>query len=216
MFMSGNERSLNGYGIPDAEVKSGYRIFPDNSFVLTTQLMNMKDQEQFVWLTISYEYLDGHFENFKDGRMVWMSIGGLGGLNGRCAGARVENPWGPSNLTASQQPKSKVFVEHSTPWRAPRDGWILATGGHMHDGGTLLEVIQNKDVICKSEPTYSAAGESGHAMKKRQVEGGSKSNEEIAHIKKQEGCKFLQGKPLKKGDTLYVQVGIFCQCRSQN
>jgi hypothetical protein len=206
MFMSGNERSMNGYGLPDAKVKSGYRIHKQDSFVLTTELMNLQDKEQWVWLTISYEYLDGHQPDYKDGRMLWMSIGPL---SIRCGGSAPTNPWGPTNLTFAQQPKTEVFSEHSMPWKAPRDGWILATGGHMHDGGTSLQIFHNDKVICHSEPHYTVEGEKGHSMggkRRRQIAGGSKSNDDIAHIKTQEGCKFLEGRPMKKGDTLYIQV----------
>jgi hypothetical protein len=207
MFMSGNERSMNGYGVPGAQVKSGYRLHKEDSFILTTELMNLEDKEKWVWLTISYEYLDGHRPDYKDGRMLWMSIG-PGGL--RCSGNAPTSPWGPTNLTVAQQPKLEVFSEHSKPWKAPRDGWILATGGHMHDGGTNLLVVHNDKVICDARAVYTKEGEKGHSMGgkklKRQISGGSKPNGEIAHIKKQEGCKFLEGRPMKKGDTLYIQV----------
>jgi hypothetical protein len=207
MFMSGNERSNNGYGLPNANIKSGYRLHNKDSFVLTTQLMNLQDKEQWVWLAISYEYLDGHQPDYKDGRMLWMSIG-PGTI--KCAGPQPKNPWGATNLTFSQQPKSEVFTEHSMPWIVPRDGWILATGGHMHDGGVSLQVVHNEKIICHSEPSYTKAGEKGSAMggmkSKRQVHGGSHTNDEIAHIKKQSGCLFLEAKPMKKGDTLYIQV----------
>jgi hypothetical protein len=203
MFMSGNERSMNGYGLPEAKIKSGYRLHKADSFILTTELMNLQDKEQWVWLTISYEYLDGHKPDYKDGRMLWMSIGPL---SIQCGGASKPSPWGPTNLTLAQQPKFEVFSEHSKPWSAPRDGWILATGGHMHDGGTSLQVFHNDKVICTSEPTYAKEGHGMGGMKKRQIKGDGKSNDEIPHIKKQEGCKFLEGKPMKKGDTLYIQV----------
>ncbi|KAF2663348.1 hypothetical protein BT63DRAFT_461457 [Microthyrium microscopicum] len=201
MFMSGNERSMNGYSLPNAKIKSGYRIHKDDSFVLTTELMNMQDKEQWVWLTISYEYLDGHQPDYKDGRMLWMSIGPIGI---RCGGAAVKSPWGPSNLTLAQQPKLDVFSEHSLPWVAPRDGWILATGGHMHDGGVNLQVFHNDKLICTSTPTYAHDGHGMGGMRKRQIKGGEKSNDDIDHIKKQEGCNFLEGRPMKKGDTLYI------------
>lgn len=205
MFMSGNERSTNGYGLPNIHIKSGYRLHKDDSFTLNTQMMNMQDKEQWVWLTITYEFLDGPQPDYKDGRMLWMAIGPIAI---RCSGSAPASPWGPTNLTLSQQPKSMVFSEHSTPWVVPRDGWILATGGHMHDGGTTLQIFHNNELICTADPIYSAPGEKGgKGMKrKRQIPGGPQSNEEIAHIKKQLGCVFLDGRPMKKGDTMYIQV----------
>lgn len=48
IFMSGNERTLGGFALPDAVIKSGYSLTPQDSFILTTQLMNMEDKEKWV------------------------------------------------------------------------------------------------------------------------------------------------------------------------
>lgn len=129
IFMSGNERSYGGFALPNSTVKSGYSLTPKDKFVLTTQLMNMEDKEKFAWVTITYEYLEGAHPDYKQGKTVWQSIGPQ---LVACAN-KVESPWGPSNLTASQQPKMDIFTEHSTPWTAPKDGWLLSSGGHMHE-----------------------------------------------------------------------------------
>jgi hypothetical protein len=207
MMMIGNERSINGYALPNATVKSGYKLNPSDTFILQAELMNLLDKEQWVWMTIAYEFFDDHKPEYKDGRMLWMSIGALGMS---CPGTNIKNPWSETNLTRAQQPKSEQFSEHSLPWVAPRDGYILATGGHMHDGGESLEIFQNDRVICSSAPTYTKAGGHGHSMAgkkhRRQIAGGKADNKDIAHIDKQPGCNFPQGKPLKKGDTMYLSV----------
>jgi len=207
MMMIGNERSVNGYALPNATIKSGYKLNPEDTFVLQAELMNLLDKEQWVWMTIAYEILDGHPADYKDGRMLWMSIGPM---RMSCPGSNIKNPWTTTNLTMGQQPKSEVFSEHSFPWKAPRDGWILATGGHMHDGGETLEIFQNDKVICTSRPTYTKGAGHGHSMAgkkaRRQIAGGKESNNEIAHIDKQPGCNFPTGNPLKKGDTMYLSA----------
>jgi hypothetical protein len=203
MMMIGNERSMNGYALPGAKIKSGYKLHPEDTFILQAELMNLLDKEQWVWMTIAYEILDGHAPDYKDGRMLWMSIGPL---SMSCPGHKIKSPWGPTNLTLAQQPKAEVFSEHSFPWKAPRDGFILATGGHMHDGGETLEIFQNDKVICTSAPTYTKEAGHGHSMGRRQISGGKQSNNEIAHIDKQPGCNFPEGKPLSKGDTMYLSV----------
>jgi hypothetical protein len=204
IFMDGNERSLNGFALPNAAIKSGYNIGKANTFILQTELMNLQDKEKFVWMTITYEVLPGLHPDFKQGKTVWMNISPM--MGGACG--KVQSPWGPSNLTASQQPKSLVFSEHSLPWTAPKDGWVMSTGGHLHDGGASLDVYHNNKVICRSMPHYEKGGHGMGAKRrvKRQVKGGSASNDEIEHIAKQSGCAFPSGLPLKKGEKMWIEA----------
>jgi hypothetical protein len=45
------------------------------------------------------------------------------------------------------------------------------------------------------------------AMRKRQaVKGGDYSNDQIDHIGKQEVCLFPQGRPIKQGERMFIQV----------
>lgn len=129
IFMSGNERSKGGFALPNSSIKSGYSLTPKDSFILTTQLMNMDDKEKWAWVTITYEYLEGAHPDYKQGKTVWQSIG----PQLQNCGNKIQSPWGPSNLTATQQPKIDVFTEHSMPWTAPKDGWLMSAGGHMHE-----------------------------------------------------------------------------------
>jgi hypothetical protein len=165
----------------------------------------MKDKEQWVWMTLTYEYLPGKHPDFKQGKTVWMSIGPLPS----CPGTKVKASWGPSNLTLTQQPKVMKFSEHSTFWQAPKDGWILGTGGHQHDGGTGVYVFQNDKIICDSAPHYvnsTGSSHGGMGMRKRQLNGGDYKNSDIAHIEKQSPCNFKDGIVLKKDDTMHIQA----------
>jgi hypothetical protein len=42
----------------------------------------------------------------------------------------------------------------------------MGLGGHIHDGGTRLDVIVNKEVICSSVPTY---GTNEEAMARAEI-----------------------------------------------
>jgi len=203
MFMSGNEKSTNVFALPGASIKSGFSIAKVNNFILTTELMNMKDVEQWVWMTLSFDYLEGEHPTFKNGKTVWSSIAPIPS----CPGTKAQKNWGPSNLTLSQQPKSLKFAEHSHVWQAPKDGFILSTGGHQHDGGTGVLVFKNDEIICDSAPIYTAAGGHGAmAGMKRQLKAGEYSNNDIPHIDKQKGCAFKDGIPLKAGDLMHIQA----------
>ena len=204
MFMSGNEKTISGYASPGSSIKSGYRLAPENDLSLNIQLMNMKDKEQWVWLTLTYEFLPGKHPDFKKGRTVWMDIGQLPGCS------RIKANWGSSNLTAQQVPMSTKFSEHSKLWEVATDGLLLGTGAHQHDGGTSTLIFHNGKVICDSKAMYSNSSAGHHGgmggMRKRQMMSGSNGNNDIPHIYKQTGCEFKDGYPLKKGDTLYLQA----------
>jgi hypothetical protein len=198
--MSGNERTVSGFAIANAIIKSGYKVTPQDSFVLQTSLMNMEDVEKWAWITITYEVLDGLRPDYRPGKQVFMTIGAPAATCGRA----IRSPWGPSNLTVALQPKTAEFIEHSIPWIAPQDGYILSTGGHMHDGGTTTEIFKNEKRICDSVTHYS---ESKGAMVKRQQPGDQAATDTAAaHIERQDICSYPEGIPLKKGDSMHLLV----------
>jgi hypothetical protein len=203
--MSGNERTVSEFAFANSTVKSGYNVNPQDAFVLHTQLMNLDDVEKWVWVTITYEVLDGVQPDYKQGKQVFMTIGNPIAACGR----PVTKPWGPSNLTANLKPISESFIERSEPWIAPQDGFILSTGGHMHDGGVSTEIFKNNERICNSIPHYSkakAAHSHGDAVKRQQPSGPTAANADIEHIERQDACYYPTGIPLKKGDTMHLQV----------
>jgi hypothetical protein len=201
MFMVGNEKSFVYFGLANSTIRSGYRLTPSDTLILDTQLMNMEDKEKWVWVTVTYEYLDGPQVGFKSGRNVWTSISTS--TAGTCPMSKV-NPFGASNLTSEMNPKTLSLMEHSIPWQAPFDGYILMSGGHMHDGGTNIEIFQNDKLICTSIPVYGKSGGEHGAM--GSSEGGSTHNMEIEHIVGQSRCSFPDGIPIKKGDKMYIRA----------
>jgi hypothetical protein len=133
VFESGNERSDSPYYSPPSGVKSAYHVRNDDIFVINTELMNMEDTEKWAWLTMSYDYIDRFDNDWKEGKIVWMSIG-----PNRCTGSEL-NPYGTTNLTKSQQPMKDVLEEYSPEWQAPADALILGSNSHMHDGRVLIQ-----------------------------------------------------------------------------
>jgi len=203
--MAGNEKSVVIFGLQNSTIRSGYPLTPGDKFILSTQLMNLEDKEKWVWITITYDYVDTDPAKYKDGRNMWMSLSPM--TAGACP-STMTNPFGESNLTSSLQPKKNVFSEHSLPWIAPSDGFILATGGHMHDGGTSTDIYLNDKVICTSTPQYGKGeGHHGGMEGMGPTEGGGASNNaDIPHIQSQNRCEFADGMPLKKGDKMYISA----------
>jgi hypothetical protein len=98
--------------------------------------MNMNNEAKPAYLTIYYDYVEGHPADFIEVKPVWLDAMqcGTSEVSGRSANSK--------------------FDFSSTPWTANFEGEVLGTGGHLHDGGTHLDVIVDKKVICSSVPTY--------------------------------------------------------------
>ena len=79
----------------------------------------------------------------------------------------------------------------------------------MHDGGISTSIFKNNEQICTSIPHYSKA-QTGHGhgdMVRRQMSSGQLGNETTSeHIQSQGICSYPNGIPLKKGDSMYLQV----------
>jgi hypothetical protein len=205
MFESGNEKTVIDYAVANSTIPTGYRFKADDTLILNSELMNMRDEVKWVWLTLTYDYyLEQTHPEIKDGRAVWMSIG-----TPRCGGKNDHNPFGKTNLTIMEQPTAMVLSEHSMPWTSPGDGFIMGLNGHLHEGGTNIEVFKEGQIICTSTPHYShfasgGMGSMSHA--KRQIMGPNTKNTEIEHIDKQGGCVFEKPLPIKKGDSMFIKA----------
>jgi hypothetical protein len=98
--------------------------------------MNMNAGAKTVYLTMYYDYVDGHPANFQEVKPVWFDVAqcGISEVNGRTPGAKF-------NIRASA-------------WKANFNGEVLQAGGHLHDGGTAIELIVDGKNVCTSTPTY--------------------------------------------------------------
>src|ERR1700712_4895990 len=77
VFQSGNEKSLNAFTLAGAAMKSGYHVRPSDVFILNIELMNMEDKENWVWLAISYDYLESahpEYDQYKEGKLLWLNL----------------------------------------------------------------------------------------------------------------------------------------------
>jgi hypothetical protein len=99
-------------------------------------LMNMNPTSQPVWMTLYYDYVDGIPSDFDEVKPVWFDAAqcGTSERGGGSAGS--------------------AFEIGASPWMANFEGDILGVGGHIHDGGTQLDVVVDGKVMCTSYPTY--------------------------------------------------------------
>jgi hypothetical protein len=209
--MAGNEKSTVIFSVANSTVKSGYHISSADTLMLNTQLMNMEDREKFVWVAITYAFLEKPSPDVYRSHMLWQFL--TNEPMTLCAGAvKTFSPLGITNLTADLQPLKPKFSEHSIPVEAAVDGLMLAAAGHMHDGGVEIEMFQNDTLICTAAAQYGKTA-SGHSHKRRgrtlaarQIKGGPMSNDEIEHIKGMTRCDWQQGLPVSKKDKLFIRT----------
>jgi hypothetical protein len=98
--------------------------------------MNMNAGYKEVYLTIYYDYVEGHPSHFEEIKPVWLDAFqcGTSEISGRSANSK--------------------FDFGSPAWTANFDGQIMGAGGHLHDGGTHLDILVDGKNICTSVPTY--------------------------------------------------------------
>jgi hypothetical protein len=77
-------------------------------------------------------------------------------------------------------------------------------GGHLHDGGTLLNVLQNDKVICASKPTYKIGGHSHKRRSTGLTKRDGPSNDGKLHISTMSTCTNM-GR-MSKGDKIGIKA----------
>jgi hypothetical protein len=208
--MAGNEKSSVLFSVANSTVKSGYRLAWADTFTLNTQLMNMEDKEKWVWVAITYDYLDNPPKDVYASHMIWEFL--TNEPANLCAGAiKTVNPFGATNLTQDLQPLRPQFSEHTMPMEAALDGMMLAAAGHLHDGGVEIEMFQNDKRICSAVASYGKGEGHSHARRSRtlsprQIPGGAASNEQIEHIKGMTRCNWQDGIKVSKRDKLFIRA----------
>jgi len=137
IFSSGNERTTVFFNPPWLNATDlGYPVYASDRFGLITDLMNMNPGSKTVYLTMYYDYVDGHPANYGEIKPVWFDAG-------QCGTSEI----------GGGSPNSKFDIK-ALSWTANFDGEVLLAGGHLHDGGSELDLVVDGKVVCKSMPTY--------------------------------------------------------------
>jgi len=139
IFSSGNERTTVFMNPPWAKTTNlGYPVYPADRFGLITDLMNMNAGSKTVYLTMYYDFVEGHPADYNEIKPAWFDLAQCG----------ISEVGGGS-------PNTKFDVK-ALAWNANFEGEILHAGGHLHDGGFELDLVVDGKVICKSMPTYGS------------------------------------------------------------
>jgi hypothetical protein len=143
VMASGNERTRTRFHSPyQPQLKLGYFLNPEDKFALILDFMNERAEDRAVYLTMTYDYVEGRPEGFSNFRTIWLDVA-------QCGTSEVRAPVQSGKFNVSQV------------WTANLNADILGGGGHLHDGGTHLTIEVDDKEICDSVATYSKTNGTG-------------------------------------------------------
>jgi len=175
-FSSGNERTHVQLDINGAETKAGYQINARDRFAFIVDLMNMNMEDKTVYLTMYYDILPGKLPaGWKDVKPVWFDA----------------NQCGTSEVSAKKQ--SGSYNVPSGTWKPNFDGEVIVIGGHLHDGGVVLQTMTDGKVNCDSTASYAETSEYVFAGQKM----GGASGMADKHISRMTAC-YTDKVPIRK------------------
>jgi hypothetical protein len=144
--------------------RTGYFLSANSTLVTATELMNENPQNRSAVLTVDYEFIPANPfpPSFQNLTSAWLDVGGC-----RNSDVPVVN-------------NSTFTINTPTSWTVPNNlfphgsGQTIFTEGHLHDGGTHVEILRNDETICTSSATYG--GTSGFV------------DSDMAHISSMTSC----------------------------
>lgn len=117
--------------------KTGYHIASGDRISFAGELMNLRDTSQRVIFSMVWEYIPSIPSGFEEAIPYWLDIGG-------CS---------DSNKPAKQ---GIEFSYISPTLNLNFNGRVAFVGGHLHDGGTRLEIFRNDRIVCVATADYSS------------------------------------------------------------
>ncbi|KAF2403656.1 hypothetical protein EJ06DRAFT_527256 [Trichodelitschia bisporula] len=182
LFSSGNERTP-AFMPKWNEKNVGYFLRPADKFAFIVDLMNENMEDKVVYLTITYDILNGHPAGYDEMRPVWFDAA-------QCLTSEVKAP-----------KQDGQFVITAPRWTANFDGEVLGAAGHLHDGGDRITLEADGKLACDSKATYG--GDPAFINTKPGMGGGghhASATEHISHMSICAGPSFLV-KTVKKGQA---------------
>jgi len=136
---AGAEGTMNIFAAKSATLKTGYYIQPKDKLFYTAEVVNYKNYEQDVYVSLEYEYVPGGKQNYMDVQMGALNVDG-------CAKSGAE---------AMAPPRDKPVTFTSPEWIVVQDGYLTKIIPHMHDGGVASKFYLNGKVICNAKAIYA-------------------------------------------------------------
>lgn len=121
----------------------GYPLHDHDDLFAFGELMNMMEDAAEVLFSMVWEYIPSIPAHFEQALPVWLDVTGCGG----------------SEVPAKPH---EVFTYSSPPVKSDFNGNAVLIAGHVHDGGTHIDVVRNDLVICQTQASYRDDTSSAH------------------------------------------------------
>jgi hypothetical protein len=184
IFASGNERTTIDMAPKDGR-KFGYKVNNGDSFHLLVDLMNLNTTDKSVYLTLDYKYANGSAPGYTNVKPVWLDIA-------QCGTSEV-----PAKTGAYTLPYT---------WTSNFAGTLVGGGGHLHDGGTNSQFLNNGAEFCNSVAAYGTKPEYVDPGGGMDHGDGGHGHAGGMHISEMSLCP--QGSTIKPGDKITLN-GVY-------
>jgi hypothetical protein len=161
-------------------------------------MMNLNQDEKIVYLTMTYDYLEGSLpEGWSNVKAIWLDAN-------QCGLSEIDAPFDIG-----------YFTVESKPWKPNFEGGkIVAALAHVQDGAISVEIIaSNNTQLCTSVPKY---GETPAYIFQGTLSGQDKIVKE--HISSMPGCAVenFQVKELARGQSWKIKAHYDYDLRPAN
>jgi len=142
-FVTGNERIPFHYYKAAAGGGSAFHLDAQDKFFFLVELMNMNMEDKHVWITMTYDILDGALPSgWSDVKTIFLDADS-------CGTSEIKSP-----------PGKQKFEVPSKPWKPNFEGRIIDSIGHLHDGGTEIDIeAKPGKLLCSSKALYAGKPE---------------------------------------------------------
>jgi len=138
LIQAGNDQvaSPTIYASPKGPLKSAFLTGYDDTFLLEAEIVNYNPENTTIYLQMEAEYLPEIPSDYLDASALVFSATG-------CSSPGYKPP--------GNNPKYNFTSES---FLMDRDGYILNMRGHLHDGGSSIQMLLNGNIACESFPKY--------------------------------------------------------------
>jgi hypothetical protein len=128
--------------------KTGYHVKKNPAMMMTIDIVNSNQEDIEVYPTADMEYIPGKPDEYLDAAPVFLPVSGC-------------NPKDYAPGFVSTPKDQKKFSLNSQGVIAAEDSVLFVFRGHMHDGGSNIEVKVNDKLACDSQAIYGGKGHVG-------------------------------------------------------
>jgi len=116
--------------------EAGYYLGPSDNITFLVELMNESEERRPAVVTVTYEYISSVPQQWAHVTPIWLDIG-------TC-----------SNSELPAKNNSAFEYSMQPAWKANLTGHVTWIAGHLHDGGTHIEVLRNNNTVCDCVAAY--------------------------------------------------------------